>query len=363
MKSLLPSIILLALALILNGCSVISPDLETDRSAEAPELIDESTNQTTEETPSESTTAVIPLPIPEIEVTSEAVVIEPAVTETPSESSAINSINEAEQNIEYDLEQNALRVGELCEEIGNTLGSVSIEDCLEQNLIAGDGLSVLGRPLAYRNYLPLESRDSIGRVMVIGGIHGDEYSAVSITFKWMQILNEHHSGIFEWLFVPLSNPDGLLENVAQRQNANGVDLNRNFPSSDWNELALNYWRDRTGSNERRYPGQSKGSEPEVIWLIEQVKEFQPDVIISVHAPYHLVDYDGPPEAPERLGDLQLKRLGVFPGSLGNYAGLDLQKPVVTIELPYAGILPSESKISEMWTDLVAWLIQERSKHN
>lgn len=250
---------------------------------------------------------------------------------------------------------------ELCQEVGNKLGSVSIEDCLKQQLRPSGGLSVLGRPIPIREYPELPTRQSLGRVLLIGGIHGDEYSSVSIVFKWMKILNVHHSGLFHWQFVPTSNPDGLLRRKSQRQNENGVDLNRNFPSADWNDLATDFWLHETGGNARRYPGLSGGSEPEVAWLVEYIREFQPDVIISVHAPYHLVDYDGPPEAPERLGNLHLSRLGVYPGSLGNYAGVDLDKPVVTIELPYAGIMPSRKQISRMWTDLVAWLIQERTR--
>jgi hypothetical protein len=257
-------------------------------------------------------------------------------------------------------EKGAGKLYALCEEIGNKLGSVSLQDCLDSEFTASSGQSVLGRPLAMRELPELETRESFGRVLLIGGIHGDEFSAVSIVFKWLEILDQHHSGLFHWRFVPVSNPDGLLAEKSTRQNENGVDLNRNFPSADWDELALSYWQERTDSNSRRFPGPVAGSEPEVAWLVAQIKEFQPDVIISVHAPYHLVDYDGPPEAPERLGDLKLSKLGVFPGSLGNYAGIDLDMPVVTIELPYAGILPSPDQISRMWTDLVAWLVEERS---
>jgi len=32
---------------------------------------------------------------------------------------------------------------------------------------------------------------------------------------------------------------------------------------------------------------------------------------------------------------------VFPGSLGNYGGVDLGIPVVTVELSYAGIMPTQ----------------------
>jgi len=242
----------------------------------------------------------------------------------------------------------------LCKEIGSKLGSVSIDDCLRQQLIHS-ALSIQGRSLAYRDFPPLASRKPLGNVLVIGGIHGDEFSSVSVLFKWMNILNQHHSGLFHWRFIPTLNPDGLLRKKSQRQNHNGVDLNRNFPTTDWDEEALTHWRTTTHSNPRRHPGTGPASEPEIKWLVSQIAEFEPDVIISIHAPYHLVDYDGPPSAPDKLGSLYLRDLGVFPGSLGNYAGLDLNVPIVTVELKSAGIMPSKHEINSMWSDLVRWL--------
>ena len=243
---------------------------------------------------------------------------------------------------------------DLCEEIGGKLGSVDTEDCLSQKLMHS-AFSVEGRSLAYRDFEPLANREPLGRILVIGGIHGDEFSSVSVVFKWMNILRQHHSGLFHWRFIPSANPDGLLLDKAQRQNASGVDLNRNFPTQDWNELALKYWKEKAYSNARRYPGPYANSELETQWLVEQMDQFNPDIIISMHAPYHLVDYDGPPAAPKRLGGLYLRQLGVYPGSLGNYIGVDRQKPIVTVELKSAGIMPGEGEIDRMWTDLIRWL--------
>ena len=244
---------------------------------------------------------------------------------------------------------------DLCRELGEKLGSVDESDCLAQNLIATYGKSVEGRDLAVKNYLPKGSREPLGKILVIGGIHGDEFSSVSVVFRWMEILDIHHSGLFNWRFIPAANPDGLLQTRSQRQNANGVDLNRNFPTTDWNQNAKNYWINKAGKQPRRYPGESANSEPETQWLVSQINDFKPDVIISMHAPYHLVDYDGPPSAPNQLGSLYLRQLGVFPGSLGNYAGVDLNIPIVTVELASAGSMPSQKEISDMWDDLVSWL--------
>ncbi len=247
-------------------------------------------------------------------------------------------------------------VEKLCEEIGDTLGSVSEEDCLAHDLEFAGAYSVNARPLAMRDFLPNNPVRHKAKVLIMGGIHGDEYSSISIMFKWMAFLKESGGGnSYIWRFLPTVNPDGLLDGQAERQNASGVDLNRNFPSQDWETMALEYWRNKTGENPRRYPGENAASEPEVQWIIKQIEEFQPEVIVSVHAPYHLLDFDGPSMAPDRIGDLYLHQLGVYPGSLGNYAGLDLGIPVVTLELPSAGIMPSSEQIETMWIDMLAWL--------
>lgn len=255
------------------------------------------------------------------------------------------------------------KVEELCVKTGNKLGSVSIEDCREQLLQASGYWTDQGHALAYKDYLPIEDKQVLGKVLVIGGIHADEYSAVSIIFKWMKILDKHHSGIVHWKFIPVSNPDGLFQTPATRQNGNGVDLNRNFPSSDWQKLALKYWKEKAYSSPRRYPGKYPASETETQWLVKVIGEFKPDIVVSVHAPYELLDYDGPGNAPAKIGDLYLSQLGVFPGSLGNYGGIDLAKPIVTLELPSAGSLPSPRETSVMWVDLVRWLIDKLNSLN
>jgi len=286
-------------------------------------------------------------------------------TESPAEQASDPSADGLEQDPTSDEPEaqtapevdSAKLIEELCGQIGNKLTSVSVRECNDQDLIHA-AFSHDGRSLAYRDYLPLPSRDSLGRVLVIGGIHGDEFSSVSVVFKWMNILNQFHSGLFHWRFIPAANPDGLLIADSQRQNTKGIDLNRNFPTADWNDLAEEYWIERTYRNPRRYPGESAMSEPEIQFLVEQIREFDPDIIISMHAPYHLVDYDGPPSAPNKVGGLYLRELGVYPGSLGNYFGVDKAKPIVTIELKSAGIMPTDREIDRMWTDLVRWLREQ-----
>ena len=255
-------------------------------------------------------------------------------------------------------------MNDLCREVGDKLASVSTRNCLEQEMIADGQRSHQQRLIPYKIYPPVSDKKRLGRVLLMGGVHGDEYSTVSIVFKWMDTLNTNHSGLFHWKVTPLLNPDGLLtEGRAQRQNGRGVDLNRNLPSKDWDALALKYWKKRTKKNPRRYPGPYASSELETQWLVSTIQEFQPDVIIAVHAPYGLVDYDGPQIAPKKLGSLNLWRLGTYPGSLGNYGGVDLGIPVVTIELASAGSMPSRREIRNMWIDLVRWLKREVPKQH
>ncbi|MGH1438721.1 MAG: M14 family zinc carboxypeptidase [Cellvibrionaceae bacterium] len=253
-------------------------------------------------------------------------------------------------------------MGELCREVSDKLASVSMSNCLQQDMIADGQRSHQQRLIPYKIYPPFSNKKPLGRVLLMGGIHGDEYSTVSLVFKWMDKLNKYHSGLFHWKVTPLLNPDGLLkEGRSQRQNGKDVDLNRNFPSKDWEALALKYWNKRTKKNPRRFPGPYAGSEPETQWFVDSIQTFKPDVIIALHAPYGLVDYDGPQTAPKKLGSLGLSRLGTYPGSLGNYAGIDLGIPVVTVELASAGSMPSNREISDMWIDLVRWLKREVPK--
>lgn len=245
-----------------------------------------------------------------------------------------------------------------CQKISQKLASVSFSECDTLNLQPTGHQSVNGFPILLREFAPLKGKIPKGRILLIGGTHGDELASISIVFKWMKVLEKHHSGLFHWHVVPLMNPDGALVKKQNRVNANGVDLNRNFLSPGNEGSALQYWVQHTYRNKRRYPGDKPLSEPETRWLKQEIEQFSPDVIIAVHAPYSLVDYDAPDrnKAPERIGYLHKNLMGTYPGSLGNYAGIHLGIPVITLELPHAGIMPSSAQISHLWTDLVGWLI-------
>ncbi len=255
------------------------------------------------------------------------------------------------------LKAEPLCVEETCRLISGKLASVSLKDCAEGGLLLSGAYSNKGVPLLVKEYPPLlEQRKPQAKILVVGGTHGDEYSSISVVFKWMKILDIHHSGLFHWIFIPLLNPDGLFLEESTRTNAMGVDINRNFPAPLWREIGFKRWLEVAKKDPRYYPGTHPASEPETVFLVNIIKTFQPDAVISVHSPLNLVDYDGPGTPPSKLGSLRLFRLGNFPGTLGNYAGIVERIPVVTLELASSGRMPSSMEISSIWRDLVRWLI-------
>ena len=171
----------------------------------------------------------------------------------------------------------------------------------------------------------------------------------------MQSIQNSPGQNFQWDVVPILNPDGLMATRPNRVNARGVDLNRNFPTPNWTVEAPRYWIKETGSDPRRYPGAAPLSEPETRWVDDELQRFRPHVIISVHAPFGLLDFDGPAPAPQRFGRLTLNPVGVYPGSLGNYSGKFKNVPVITIELPNAQAMPSEAESKRIWNDMLDWI--------
>jgi hypothetical protein len=249
-------------------------------------------------------------------------------------------------------------IADWCAQLGKRLRSVEAPFCQRQDFAAAKLRSAQGRPLMIVDIPSVASRPKARpvRVFMIGGIHGDELTSVSIVFRWMNFLDEEAARIHHWRIVPLANPDGLFAQPSRRTNGHGVDLNRNFPTPDWSSDALAYWKRRAQEDPRRFPGNSPMSETETQWLCHEIETFKPDVIVSIHAPYGILDYDGPaPEPPRHFGRLNLNQLGVYPGSLGNFGGIFRNIPVITIELPHATAMPSPQEQRQIWDDMLSWI--------
>lgn len=168
------------------------------------------------------------------------------------------------------------------------------------------------------------------RIFVKALIHGDEVLSGMVAKLWMERL-ERIEPRNTWRVIPIANPDGWKART--RMNANGVDLNRNFPTANWEEDALKYWKVKMKSDPRRNPGPSSASEIETKCLLKHLDEFKPDMLISVHTPLGVLDLDGPKmRNPPSFRPLPWTSLGTFPGSLGRYMWVDRKIPVLTIEL-------------------------------
>ena len=167
----------------------------------------------------------------------------------------------------------------------------------------------------------IELIDGKGKTLIIGVFHGDEPQGKYLIDEYLKINNAE--GL---LFIPCLNPDGLQ--LGKRTNANGVDLNRNFPTKNW-EL--------TEKNEF-FGGMRAGSEIETQFLTDTISEFKPELILTLHAPYKVVNYDGPAkEISEKISQIINYPVEASigyptPGSFGTYAGIERQIPTITLEL-------------------------------
>lgn len=187
--------------------------------------------------------------------------------------------------------------------------------------------SVKGTPIVHFEKTGYDK--SKKRILVFSLIHGDETGAGSLVRYWMERLAEIEPRN-DWRIVPMLNPDGY--DAKTRTNANGVDLNRNFPTQDWGAEAEKYWKIKTSSNPRRFPGQSAGGEPEVQCAIKHIEDFKPEFVVSIHTPLGVLDFDGPRVKPPSFGYLPWKSLGHFPGSLGRFLWAERNVPTLTAEL-------------------------------
>ena len=128
------------------------------------------------------------------------------------------------------------------------------------------GHSVQGRPI--RPVL-LAGPPAGHRLLVVGCIHGNEPAGMAIT---RALARSGPVPGAQVAVVQTVNPDGCLGSHA-RQNAHGVDLNRNFPSN-WARIG------RPGS--LQYSGPQPLSEPESRFFVSLVRAFRPDVTIVFH---------------------------------------------------------------------------------
>ena len=162
------------------------------------------------------------------------------------------------------------------------------------------------------------------KVLVIGVFHGDEPQGKFLIEKYY----ETHKNT-NLLLLPCLNETGYQKGT--RKNSNGVDLNRNFPTKNW-EL--------TNIEDDYFGGNSPASEEETKFVINVVEKYSPKLILTLHAPYKIVNYDGGEDArviSEKISGIigypVEKSIGYpTPGSFGTWAGIERKIPTITLEL-------------------------------
>jgi protein MpaA len=181
--------------------------------------------------------------------------------------------------------------------------------------------------------------------LFLGVHHGNERLGKPLLERLMDLLLAEPERLEgrRAVFVPVLNPDGYADNI--RQNANGVDLNRNLPTASWRA-------EPEGASHA--PGPAPASEPETRALMSVVESERPSKIVTIHAPLLCVNWNGltraeaaalPPGSglvcAEALGDAMAACNGYpatgdigypCPGSFGAWAGAERRIATITLEL-------------------------------
>lgn len=179
------------------------------------------------------------------------------------------------------------------------------------------GYSVQDRPISV-----VHVRGTGPRILVVGQMHGNEPAGIAV----VRALERARTNADLWL-VPTLNPDGLAE--ATRQNAHGVDLNRNFPSL-WQPIG------RPGST--YYSGPRPFSEPETRAARALILRVRPQLTVWFHQHMDLVWAYGRSTAAgrryARLAGMRLLHRSWLAGSSTNWQNhLRDGGASITVELP------------------------------
>lgn len=167
------------------------------------------------------------------------------------------------------------------------------------------------------------------RIVFLASLHGDEPQSVGVVEQLAQHLASHPDLLAgcKVLLVRCANPDGLEGRFSL--NSRGVDLNRNFPGSNWSKTP------------DRRSGSKAASEPETAALVKLLSEFKPSLLVHVKDSRDVGRVNSEGNCVE-LAD-QVARLRKFEvmrnagtkttGSLENYAASKLNTPALTVLLP------------------------------
>jgi murein peptide amidase A len=190
--------------------------------------------------------------------------------------------------------------------------------------------SLVSKEYCKIDILEMGKRDSC--ILILGGIHGNELQGVDLAVSLINYCKKLSDTCFRYklVIVPILNPDGIVHDT--RTNANSIDINRNFATKNFGE----------GKNKKKRAyncGTEPNSEIETQLVINLVNKYRPFLILTYHAPYACINYDGPTldraAKLSQMTGLKLKKdIGYkISGSMGIYFGTERNIAVITMELP------------------------------
>jgi beta-N-acetylhexosaminidase len=194
------------------------------------------------------------------------------------------------------------------------------------------GMSVNGTPL---RAVTRGDADAERTVLVVGDIHGNERAGRAVIRRLRHVSPPPGVRV---ITVATANPDG--EAADTRQNARGVDLNRNWPRR---------WRATGRPFDTYYPGPRKASEPETRGMMRLIARERPDVTIWYHQHLSLVNLV--PRADRRVIRRYARAVGLPARWLPNYRGTatswqNFTLPASTafvVELPAGALTPADAR--------------------
>lgn len=185
----------------------------------------------------------------------------------------------------------------------------------------------LGTPIELFQCKSAQSASIGAPLLFIGGVHGDEPEGVYLAQSLLGYLKTLKAPSHSWILIPCINPDGYLQN--QRVNGHGVDLNRNYPSSNWSQHH---------TEPRYYPGPHPGSELEVQALVQLIQQAHPQVIFHFHSWKPCIVLTGEPGLIYAQALSESSGYGIqdtigypTPGSLSQFGWHDHKIPIICIE--------------------------------
>ena len=199
-------------------------------------------------------------------------------------------------------------------------------------------------------FLPIENFKS--NILIIAGIHGDEPESTALLSEAIRSLEPSE---LKNAVILCANPDGTIRST--RANANGVDLNRNFPASNWQSEPVYYRNNISEPREIKLsPGSKSASESETKALIKIINELKPEYIISIHGA--LACIEDPIASSLSKWIAKQTKLPLIedvgyptPGSLGSWAA-ENETTIITFELPSAPLMEIKNSFTPLLIKLL-----------